>query len=599
MNQRPNGLTPPYSEGQTLDYQVTVLPGRHELQIDLRIPAALQSGVTLQCPTWVPGNYDFKPYARDVFELTARDAATGEAVAVVRNGWQQFHVDARSGQALEVRYRVYAFAPEFGEPCGLVDTDFAIVLGPRFLAPAGWTGPCSVTYTLPEGWHVHHPSGARPAGPLRWDYGSYDLVLDTPVVLGRFDRLTRNVAGVDFHCVFVDRTLGFAERAGALADQLAASATEMHRMFGAFPFKDYSFILTFNPDASWGLEHLTSTMCSLDPHALIDDTLFASSVRVCTHELFHAWNVRRLRPAPLDRLDLREGSFSTGLWVAEGFTRYYEFLFCTRTGIYSPQQFMSALANYFNHLSSTPAYRRVSACDSSLATFLNHHKYNGRCNNAIDYYDKGMLIAFGLDLQLRQAGRQDSLDQAFRAFYEAYAGRGDGYSTDDLRRFLDNRQAGLGEQMARMATSPAGLPMGSWLQSMGFQLQKASVPSLGLMFLDSQGPVISNVLDTIANGPAPGDIIERVNGYPYSFAALRWAARHCPEVQLTVSRGQNQLHFVIAPEPLDSIASLVWEGTPAQAAMLGEWFGCAFAPTPGQVFALDFYENFHGVETIV
>src|SRR5690606_24970521 len=145
-----------------------------------------------------------------------------------------------------------------------------------------------------------------------------------------------------------------------------------------------------------------------------DQGQFATGIRVCAHELFHAWNVRRLRPAPLGQLahHLEDGSFTEGSWLAEGFTRYYELLLSARVGAYNPDPFFSAVAGYDHHLSAQPAYQRVSATDSSLATYLNHAKYPGRVNNSIDYYDKGMLIAFALDVQLR--GRGQSLDSAFR-----------------------------------------------------------------------------------------------------------------------------------------------------------------------------------------
>src|SRR5262249_28325618 len=176
------------------------------------------------------------------------------------------------------------------------------------------------------------------------------------------------------------------------------------KVFASFPFKDYTFILTTRPGFHWGLEHLTSSVCSLEPEVFIDPASQARGLRVCGHELFHAWNVRRLRPAPLGQpSDLRNGVYTEGLWLAEGFTRYYEFLLCTRARIYSPAQFFSGIVNNWEHLRRTPAYTRVSAIDSSLATFLNHRNYPGFENTSIDYYQKGMLIAFDLDSELRLA----------------------------------------------------------------------------------------------------------------------------------------------------------------------------------------------------
>ena len=179
--------------------------------------------------------------------------------------------------------------------------------------------------------------------------------------------------------------------------------------------------------------------------------------------------MRRLRPAPLDYLDLVGGDFTDGLWVAEGFTRYYEFLACTRTGIYSPEQFFSTVVNYYRHLEVLPAYHRVSAVDSSRATYLNHRKYPGRVNNAIDYYDKGMLIAFGADTALRVEKSGTTLDEAFAAFYAHFVGRGAGYTSAEVRDYFDEVfHPGVGSRMYREATDVAGLDVAGHLRGLAF-----------------------------------------------------------------------------------------------------------------------------------
>ena len=167
------------------------------------------------------------------------------------------------------------------------------------------------------------------------------------------------------------------------------------------------------------------------------------------------------------------GTFTEGLWLAEGFTRYYEFLTCTRTGVYSPEQFFSAVVNYYRHLEVLPAYHRVSAVDSSLATYLNHgKKYPGRVNNCIDYYDKGMLIAFSADTVLRVEKAGSTLDEAFAAFYARFAGQGAGYTCTDVRAFFDQIHSGVGSRIYREATEPAGLDVAGLLGRLGFRVEE-------------------------------------------------------------------------------------------------------------------------------
>lgn len=591
----------------TVDYAVRLCPARHELEIQMTLTGQVATGrIRLEIPTWVPGDYSFAPYARDVFDLTATDLETQQALPISRDGWQAFYVEGGSG-SVAVRYKAYAYAVEYGEPSGILDSQYAVLLGTRYLHSPDYLGACSVYYQLPDGWKVHHPSGAEQLNATAWQYPSYEILLDTPVVMGEFDLYRRIVHDTAIYCVFVDRGVGFEAGVDAFVDKLAEVADVFYRMFGSFPFKDYTFVLTLNPNADWGLEHLTSTMCGLGPDVFTVPDETAHGVRVCAHELFHAWNVRRLRPAPLLKLEeqLSSGSFTEGLWVAEGFTRYYEYLACTRVEVYTPEQFFSSIVGYYQHLTAQPAYQRVSGIDSSLATYLNHSKYAGRVNNSIDYYDKGMLMAFEADAVLRMDVPDYSLDRAFAEFYQAYVEGGPdytGYTTRDVILFFESINPDLAGLLADGAEYPGGLNVETQLERLGFSLNWQDSYYLGLVFLNDLGPTIYNVIDTSpagGSGIAPQDILVSVNGYAFSSQALQWAAKQAAPVLLEVQRGHRRLSFNINPAPRKTIQSLLWTGSEAQAGLIGKWLWRDFNPSQGQVFSLDFYENFHGLETVI
>lgn len=586
----------------TVAYQVRLHPARHEIDVQIAIdgPAAVGT-VRLATPTWTPGDYAFETFGRDVFGVAAADPRTGAPLAVTRDGWQGYRVDACSG-AVRVTYTANCASNDLSEECGILGDRNGVLLGTRYLRVVADAGPCRVTYDRPEGWALHHPAGATQVAEATWEYPSYEILLDTPVVFGAFDCLTRDVRGTPFHHLFLTRGVGFESRAAAFVDRLVQVAEQFHDIFGSFPFDNYTYVLSLNPADNWGLEHLTSTMIGLDPGVFFDADQDAIGVRTCAHELFHAWNVRRLRPAPLGHLDLTGGSFSEGLWVAEGFTRYYEFLTCTRTGVYSPQQFFSAVVNYYRHLAALPAYQRVSAIDASRATYLNHDKYPGRVNNAIDYYDKGMVIAFNLDAALRVDTADASLDSAFRAFYDGYAGRGAGYTPNDVFDFFGRYHDGLRDQLAREAGEPGGLALVAQLERLGFAVALETVPYIGLVLQDDSGPGIYGVLDTSPageSGIAAEDVITRVDGYPFSLAALRWSIANQTSVTLDVRRGNQPRRYRITVGRREQIGSLVWTGTSAQAARIAAWLRRDFAPAYGEPIALDFYENFHGIETVI
>ena len=138
-----------------------------------------------------------------------------------------------------------------------------VLTGARYLFVGDYEGPCQVTYHLPEGWALHHPSGARQVEAFTWEYPSYLILLDTPVCMGGFDKLTSDVCGTPFHHVFMDGGVGAAVSQQDFVAQVDAAAARYHQMFESFPFEDYTFVYSCNPKAEWGLEHLSSTMVGL------------------------------------------------------------------------------------------------------------------------------------------------------------------------------------------------------------------------------------------------------------------------------------------------------------------------------------------------
>ena len=582
-------------------YRVSILPELHELQIEMRLdPPVARRSVQLEVPSWVPGSYHFHPFGRNIFDVRAWQVLTGEPLRVVREGWQGYRVEGATG-ALVIAWRVWAYDLELSQVFGMVDQDFAVITGVNLLHPSAWRGVCRVIYDVPPGWQAHYTSGEMPGyDDTSRDYPNYETLLDSPVVLGRWDRVERRLDGTTFYFVFLDRTLGFETESRAFVDRLAGIAYRCRDVFGFFPFTTYTFIFTTRPDLRWGLEHLTSSVCGLGPDVFIDPGSNARGLRVAAHELFHAWNVRRLRPAPFGQpMDLRHGTFTEGLWLAEGFTRYYEFLLCTRAGIYTPEQFFSSIVNNWDRLRRSPAYSRISATDSSLATFLNHRSYPGFLNTSIDYYQKGMLIAFDLDAELRLAG-DDSLDAALRDFYRAFAESASGYTTADALTFFGRRRPRAGRMLERAVTRGGGLATREHLERLGFALEPEVQQSFGFVVRPPKLAAITGVSDRSSAaraGLAPGDVITRINGFPVTSDALRWAAGTTEPVALEGTRGHRPIALQLVPQERKGITALRWRGCPADLIRIREWcYAPDFAPEPGEQLPLSFYEDFRGVD---
>lgn len=593
----------PHAPGALTEYRVKVLPNAHVLEVTMEVHGAPPGEpLRLATPTWVPGAYGFMRYARDLSDLRATDER-GAELKVTRDGWSGFRVAGAGPGRVKVTYRAFAYDPAWGELAGLVDHEHAVLLGTRYLFPPDLGGPCRVTYEVPPDWALHHPGGAKQLDERTFEYPSYPVLLDTPVVAGSFIVKSRRAHGADFHFVFLDRAVGFETELDAFVDAVMKTADQCHAIFGCFPFERYSFIFTFNPTAGWGLEHAHGTMIGLSALSLVEPLDRGRAMRVCAHELFHAWNVCRLKPAALVRADLVGGAYSDGLWVAEGVTRYMEFVLCARAGFITAEDFFSNVLNYHRHLTAMPAYARTSAADSSRATFLNHNKYPGSINNTIDYYDVGMLVAFDLDAALRLATPPGSLDAELRRFYETFISRPGGYTHEDVVRFFAERAPRLGELVAREVEGRGALSVPEWLHALGFEVQTGKVRYLGLVLKDNAGPEVTNVLDdapAAQSGIAPGDELLLLDGHPFHFKALRWLIDHRREVKVRARRGHRMLDLTLPMGERPDFIGLQWNGNDAQLERIRAWLGRPdFAPARGQPMPLAAFDNFHGIQLVL
>jgi len=600
----PSPDSPPLSRGSS--YRVIVHPSRRQIEGELELRELDPSEpVDLAVPTWVPGAYGFMRYGRDVFDVRACETTTSKALRVERRGFGGYRVEA-GARAVSIQWRASSCDTAWGELAGFIDGAWAVLLATRYLfVPARAEAPCRVRYEFPEGFSVHHPAAFRFG-----EYPSFRALLDTPVVAWKRNvtRVTRTSKGTNLHFLFLGSALGEGAETERFIDEVCTLAERAHDLFGSYPFEDYTFIFAFDPRFHWGLEHANATMISLGEHVFIDDEARYAALRVCAHELVHAWNVCRLRPSGLGEgeLDLTAGSFTDGLWVSEGFTRYYEFLLVARAGKLSASRFFSNIARYYRALTDRPAYAHTVVRDSSRATFVNHNAYPGAHDSTLDYYDQGMLIAFDLDAALRSArshrdGDERSLDTEFRALYDAFAERPRGFTSDEAIALWSERTPPVASLLAREVNSAAELSTLEQLEHLGFELSYAVAHRIGAILKDG-----TQVHDVIDQGPAaeagiaPGDEILTLDGFSFSAKGLTWALEHCAAITLGLRSGHVRRDVVVRPRKETRLTALVWRGDGAALANLRRWLGQPeLTYAPGETIPLSFYDNFHGTPEVI
>jgi len=418
-------------------------PAAHVFAVDLSIPdtGGEPAALTLSLPAWIPGSYMIRDFARNILHISAeRDGAPVQLEKLDKQTWR---APAGSG-SLDIHYEVYAW--ELTVRSAHLDRTHGYFNGPSlFLRVHGRDhAPCRVELRPPPDaecgdWSVA-TSLARD-GAERWAFGSYrardyDDLIDHPVEMGRFDVIAFKVREVPHWMAVSGRHRADLTRVAA---DLVPICEEHAALFGELPADRYLFLTQVVGDGYGGLEHKCSSslLCSRDdlpappgatapkPDAAHADGDYRKFLGLYSHEYFHLWNVKRIRPAAFAEGGLEREVHTRLLWAFEGITSYYDDLALVRSGRIDTKGYLELLAETVTKVMRNPGRLRQSVAESSFDAWTKFYKQDENAPNAIvSYYGKGALTALALDLTIRRdtAGRH-SLDDVMRALWERYGER--------------------------------------------------------------------------------------------------------------------------------------------------------------------------------
>jgi predicted metalloprotease with PDZ domain len=392
----------------------------HMIDVELQLPEDLQDRPELWMPTWIPGSYLIREYARHVEQVEAR-AADGSPLPVRRVAKNRWAVDGRAGT---VRYRVYG--GQRSVRGSFVDSELGVINGPAtFLLVEGAEGRAHRVVAEPApGWQgawTGLDATAGAAGGMDWTAADIDELIDSPIVLG-------TAAVADFQAGERDHRLVIAGSPEAwdldrARDDVAAIVRTTHALWGTVPYEHYDF-LNLSTGGRGGLEHLDSTLMISHPRAMTQRKRYLSWLGLVSHEFFHTWNVKRLRPAPLGPFDYEVEAHTPSLWVAEGLTSYYDDLLLIRAGLMTEQEYLERISDQVGKLQQTPGRLVQTLENASAEAWIKHYrKDENTVNTAISYYTKGMAVGWLLDAHIRAAtDDQKSLDDALRLAFSRHSG---------------------------------------------------------------------------------------------------------------------------------------------------------------------------------
>ncbi len=392
---------------------------RYRVTLALPEPAAEQD---FSLPVWIPGSYLVREFAKQLSGLSARQGS--HELAIEQLDKASWRVRCSGRAALTLSYDVYAF--DASVRTAWLDSQRAFFNASSLCLRVHGreTGAHRIELAhVPKGWHVATEMQALDGG---YQAADYDELLDHPFEIGPHWQGEFTAAGVPHRVVVAGAWPSFdGER--LLADVQRICEVQI-AFWGGAPFERYSFLLWAVEDGHGGLEHRASTalICARRelPTAAEGSVPGDNYVRLLglfSHEYFHAWSVKRLRPAEFAQLDYQRENYTELLWFFEGFTSYYDELMLCRAGLVDAARYLKLLAASVNGVLSAPGRRVQPLATASFEAWTKYYRPDENSpNTTSNYYAQGALVALCLDLSLRS--RQSSLDELMLRLWQSSRG---------------------------------------------------------------------------------------------------------------------------------------------------------------------------------
>ncbi len=390
-------------------------PQAHYAEVQMNISGLAKDYVDVKMPVWTPGSYLVREFEKSVEEFKATAAGKPAKVEKVsKNTWRIFSAKASN---IKINYRVYAFEISVRTP--FIDESHAF-LSPTgiFMHPDGMIKSPSTVKIIPFKTWSKVSTGLPPVAGQQFTYqaSDFDILYDSPIEVGNQDVFEFMAAGVRHEVAMYGGGNYDKEK---LKVDMAKIVEEPTKLYGENPNKHYVFIVHNFLRGGGGLEHLNSTTLGATRNAYNTQAGYKGFLALVAHEYHHLWNVKRLRPVALGPFDYDNENYTTNLWVAEGFTSYYENKYMQRAGFNDATQFITDLASAVGTVVNTPGAKYQSAASSSYDAWIIGYRPNENSrNNSISYYSKGEVIGILMDLEIINATKgQKSLDDVMKAMY--------------------------------------------------------------------------------------------------------------------------------------------------------------------------------------
>ncbi|NOG55125.1 MAG: M61 family metallopeptidase [Planctomycetes bacterium] len=596
-------------------YTVTLSePQTQMVDVSIEFDDVGADAIDLMLPTWRPGRYVILDPAGTVRDVRAIDRKSGAVLATGKTDKSTWRIVTGGAEAVRIDYRIYANS--LGDRTRHVDDSHAYLSGESVFMywPQRRGVSLDVHVVAPDGWETSTGLAEHPSRPGTFVASDYDVLVDSPLEIGTHERILFDVDGIP-HEIAIWSDAQFD------ADRMIADFSEIVRqqaaVFGNMPYDKYVFMIHAGRGAGGGTEHLNSTIMQTSRESLEDDEAYKRFLGLVSHEMFHTWNVKQLRPAGIHPYDYQRENYSKLFWVAEGTTSYYTPIILVRGGLKKPDAYLTSLGESIDRFLRRPGRQVQSLEESSFDAWIKFNRHTpDDVNSTVSFYNKGSLVSLLLDMEVRKRTMNEmSLDDVLRRLYEAFPLSGPGLTTSDLIATLeDMTNASFTQFYAEYVAGTAELDFESALDTVGLLLffdqtdatkkdkgdeteggddavdpENAVVPYLGLDTGEAAGG--ARVRSVRSDGPAyragliPGDVIIAMNGRRVNAAQINKLVDDlAPGDTVTFQYFRyDQLREMMIT--LDSVPRGKWKikrvdsPTDAQKAAWEDWLG---QPWPGE-----------------
>lgn len=401
----------------------------HYMDVEMVVSTEGAKELNLFLPTWTPGSYLVREYSRNIISLNA--TARGSVLEVTKTSKNRWIVVSEGVASVTINYRL--FCREINVRNNWVETDFAVVNGaPTFITIVDdYKRPYLVTVDLPSGWETT----ASPLTPTdtanSYTAPDFNTLVDSPLIAGSPQVDSFEVDGISHSLV----TIG----GGGVWDNARAARNVQHLVeaqrtfWGSLPYDEPYVFFNLLTGSRGGLEHKQSMLMTGDRWYTKNRGGIRSWLSLVSHEFFHAWNGKRLRPVELGPFEYEHENYSPSLWVVEGLTSYYQHILLARAGYHTHEKYLGALSGSIAGTEKTPGRFVQSLSESSFDAWIKAYRKDENSINALfSYYSGGAVAGFLMDAKIQQETEGNrSLDDVLRAAFERYSGKS-GYTESEF-----------------------------------------------------------------------------------------------------------------------------------------------------------------------